>query len=153
MCFASKTVNSAVSSVLFSCSLLINYKIITLVHYLRPITNIVFSSFVIRDKHGIRKLSHNANLTYTFTKYTFYYFSVSKSNLTAKLTLLLFSGFLTLPTAYVTGNPVECVLHPSLWNKSHVWDPLGVGQVYTDQYEEDNVGHPVTTVSTNLVLF
>ena len=58
-----------------------------------------------------------------------------------------FPGFLTLPTAYVTGNPVECVLHPSLWNKSHVWDPLGVGQVYTDQYEEDNVGHPITTVS------
>ncbi len=22
------------------------------------------------------------------------------------------SGFLTLPTAYVTGNPVECVVHP-----------------------------------------
>ena len=61
-----------------------------------------------------------------------------------------FLGFLTLPTAYVTGNPVECVLHPNLWNKSHVWDPLGVGQVYTDQYEEDNVGHPVTTVSRSV---
>jgi len=35
----------------------------------------------------------------------------------------------------------------ALWNKSHIWDPLGVGQVYTDQYEEDNVGHPVTSVS------
>jgi hypothetical protein len=28
-----------------------------------------------------------------------------------------------------------------------VFDPLGVGQVYTDQYEEDNIGYPVTTVS------
>ena len=48
------------------------------------------------------------------------------------------------------GSQVECVLHPTLWNKSHVWDPLGVGQVYTDQYEEDNVGHPVTTVRIHL---
>ena len=38
-------------------------------------------------------------------------------------------GFLTLPTAYVTGNPVECVVHPDLWNKTQIWDPLGIGLV------------------------
>ena len=88
-----------------------------------------------------------------FTSYYNFYHSSKPGNSSSFLSQLArginyfsFSGFLTLPTAYVTGNPVECVLHPSLWNKSHIWDPLGVGQVYTDQYEEDNVGHPVTTV-------
>ena len=63
-------------------------------------------------------------------------------------TLFLFSGFLTLPTAYVTGNPVECVLHPRLWNKTEFWDPLGVGHIYQDEYEEENVGYPVGAVSS-----
>ena len=60
--------------------------------------------------------------------------------------LFIFSGFLTLPTAYVTGNPVECVLHPKLWNKTRVWDPLGLGHIHQDEYEEENVGYPVGTV-------
>ena len=59
-------------------------------------------------------------------------------------------GFLTLPTAYVTGNPVECVLHPELWNQSHIWDPLGVGQIYKDQYEEENIGYSVGSVRPDL---
>ena len=59
-----------------------------------------------------------------------------------------FSGFLTLPTAYVTGNPVECVVHPDLWNKTDIWDPLGVGKtnVFEDQYEEEYIGYPIETV-------
>ena len=61
---------------------------------------------------------------------------------------LFFSGFLTLPTAYVTGNPVECVVHPDLWNKTDIWDPLGVGKtnVFEDQYEEEYIGYPIETV-------
>merc|ERR1719188_966036 len=55
-------------------------------------------------------------------------------------------GFLTLPTAYVTGNPVECVLHPRLWNTTEIWDPLGVGQIYQDEYEEENIGYQIGTV-------
>ena len=58
-----------------------------------------------------------------------------------------FPGFLTLPTAYVTGNPVECVLHPRLWNTTEIWDPLGVGQMYHDEYEEENIGYQIGTVS------
>ena len=42
---------------------------------------------------------------------------------------MILLGFLTLPTAYVTGNPVECVVHPDLWNKTQIWDPLGIGLV------------------------
>ena len=60
---------------------------------------------------------------------------------------LFIPGFLTLPTAYVTGNPVECVLHPRLWNTTSLWDPLGVGHIYQDEYEEDNVGYQLGTVS------
>ncbi len=45
------------------------------------------------------------------------------------IVISLFSGFLTLPTAYVTGNPVECVLHPDVWNSTSLWDPLGVGHI------------------------
>jgi len=60
--------------------------------------------------------------------------------------LLAPTGFLTLPTAYVTGNPVECVLHPDMWNKTSLWDPLGVGHIYQDEYEEENVGYPLGTV-------
>ena len=60
---------------------------------------------------------------------------------------LLLQGFLTLPTAYVTGNPVECVLHPRLWNTTEIWDPLGVGQMYHDEYEEENIGYQIGTVS------
>ena len=65
-------------------------------------------------------------------------------------------GFLTLPTAYVTGNPVECVIHPDLWNKSTLWDPLGIGRVsldpttqrnLDDEYVEENYGSPINTVS------
>ena len=26
------------------------------------------------------------------------------------------------------GNPVECVVHPDLWNKTKLWDPLGIGE-------------------------
>ena len=59
----------------------------------------------------------------------------------------LLQGFLTLPTAYVTGNPVECVLHPRLWNTTEIWDPLGVGQMYHDEYEEENIGYQIGTVS------
>ncbi len=58
----------------------------------------------------------------------------------------MFPGFLTLPTAYVTGNPVECVVHPELWNKSQIWDPLGVGHIYQDQYEEEYIGYPIGSV-------
>ena len=47
----------------------------------------------------------------------------------------------------MTGNPVECVIHPDLWNKSKIWDPMGVGQFYEDQYEEEYVGYPITSVS------
>ena len=62
---------------------------------------------------------------------------------------MYFLGFLTLPTAYVTGNPVECVIHPELWNKTKIWDPLGVGQaeIFEDQYEEEYLGYPITSVS------
>ena len=74
--------------------------------------------------------------------------------------MLLFSfpGFLTLPTAYVTGNPVECVLHPSLWNESGVWDAVGVGQLPIGsrplpnddaEYEEENIGYPVSSVGND----
>ena len=52
-----------------------------------------------------------------------------------------------MPTAYVTGNPVECVLHPRLWNTTEIWDPLGVGQIYQDEYEEENIGYQIGTVS------
>ena len=53
-----------------------------------------------------------------------------------------------MPTAYVTGNPVECVVHPDLWNKTDIWDPLGVGKtnVFEDQYEEEYIGYPIETV-------
>ena len=74
------------------------------------------------------------------------------------------SGFLTLPTAYVTGNPVECVLHPRLWNQTTLWDPLGIGnaqlglrgsdgrgQSFDDEYEEENVGYPINQVPPPLV--
>ena len=69
------------------------------------------------------------------------------------------TGFLTLPTAYVTGNPVECVVHPDLWNKSALWDPLGIGRVRLDtldtgaslddddEFVEENYGAPINTVS------
>ena len=66
-------------------------------------------------------------------------------------------GFLTLPTAYVTGNPVECVLHPSLWNDSGVWNAVGVGQMPIGnddaEYEEENIGYPVSSVSGNTFIF
>ena len=55
-----------------------------------------------------------------------------------------------MPTAYVTGNPVECVIHPEIWNKSKIWDPQAVGQIYEDQYEEEYVGYPIESVSTTL---
>merc|ERR1719412_1276963 len=70
------------------------------------------------------------------------------------LNTLIGLGFLTLPTAYVTGNPVECVLHPSLWNESGVWDAVGVGQLPIGsrplpnddaEYEEENIGYPVSS--------
>ena len=64
------------------------------------------------------------------------------------IVLYFFAGFLTLPTAYVTGNPVECVIHPEIWNKSKIWDPQAVGQIYEDQYEEEYVGYPIESVST-----
>ena len=71
--------------------------------------------------------------------------------------IYVFAGFLTLPTAYVTGNPVECVLHPSLWNDSGVWDAVGVGQmpIRNDdaEYEEENIGYPVSSVSYILFMF
>ncbi len=60
--------------------------------------------------------------------------------------LFLSPGFLTLPTAYVTGNPVECVLHPNIWNTTSFLDPLGVGHILKDEYEEDNVGYQIGTV-------
>jgi hypothetical protein len=65
------------------------------------------------------------------------------------LNFYFIAGFLTLPTAYVTGNPVECVLHPRLWNKTKFWDPLGVGHITQereDEYEEENVGYPIGAV-------
>lgn len=67
----------------------------------------------------------------------------------------IFAGFLTLPTAYVTGNPVECVVHPDLWNKTSLWDPLGIGRVQIgdiagnsldDEYVEENYGSPINSV-------
>ena len=48
----------------------------------------------------------------------------------------------------MTGNPVECVLHPRLWNTTEIWDPLGVGQMYHDEYEEENIGYQIGTVSS-----
>ncbi|XP_071748623.1 uncharacterized protein [Lepeophtheirus salmonis] len=64
-------------------------------------------------------------------------------------TLVIF-GFLTLPTAYVTGNPVECVLHPDIWNKSKIFDPMRVKQIDfyddNDEYNEENSGYPINTV-------
>ena len=56
----------------------------------------------------------------------------------------------------MTGNPVECVIHPDLWNKSELWDPLGIGRVsldpvternLDDEYVEENYGSPINTVS------
>lgn len=38
------------------------------------------------------------------------------SRLYLNICFLFSKGFLTLPTAYVTGNPVECVLHPGKIN-------------------------------------
>ena len=81
----------------------------------------------------------------------------------SKFELLLIPGFLTLPTAYVTGNPVECVLHPSLWNDSGVWDAVGVGQMPIGssigndndddaEFVEENIGYPVTSVSITLLM-
>ena len=65
-------------------------------------------------------------------------------------------GFLTLPTAYVTGNPVECVLHPDLWNKTELFDMSSgtVGKISSrmlepdreDQYDEENYGYSVDSV-------
>ena len=46
----------------------------------------------------------------------------------------------------MTGNPVECVLHPSIWNTTSLMDPLGVGHIINDEYEEDNVGYQIGTV-------
>ena len=55
----------------------------------------------------------------------------------------------------MTGNPVECVIHPDLWNKSTLWDPLGIGRVsldptternLDDEYVEENYGSPINTV-------
>ena len=59
----------------------------------------------------------------------------------------------------MTGNPVECVLHPRLWNQTTLWDPLGIGnaqlglrgsdgrgQSFDDEYEEENVGYPINQV-------
>ena len=74
-------------------------------------------------------------------------FSFCSSDMNMTFIFGLITGFLTLPTAYVTGNPVECVIHPDLWNKSKIWDPMGVGQFYEDQYEEEYVGYPITEVS------
>ena len=71
-----------------------------------------------------------------------------------KFTSSCFSGFLTLPTAYVTGNPVECVLHPSLWNESGIWESMGVGELNVnseEEYEEENMGYPVTSVSNSIL--
>ncbi|CAB4058638.1 LRRC8 [Lepeophtheirus salmonis] len=68
------------------------------------------------------------------------------------LNTLIAFGFLTLPTAYVTGNPVECVLHPDIWNKSKIFDPMRVKQIDfyddNDEYNEENSGYPINTVST-----
>ena len=51
----------------------------------------------------------------------------------------------------MTGNPVECVLHPELWNKSRLWEPSGgVGRISSniieDQYDEENYGYSVSSV-------
>ncbi len=57
MCFASKNVNRAVSSVLFMCirtAFLIKYKIINLVHHLRPFT--IFFNFKLYERQtGLEK--------------------------------------------------------------------------------------------------
>ena len=71
------------------------------------------------------------------------------------LLISLVSGFLTLPTAYVTGNPVECVVHPDLWNKTKLWDPLVIGRVSVDledEYVEENYGTPITTVRCSAIV-
>lgn len=75
-----------------------------------------------------------------------------------KFTRVTLPGFLTLPTAYVTGNPVECVIHPKLWNQSSLMDPLGIGlvdslgQSIDDEYEEENYGYPISQVSPTFLL-
>ena len=83
------------------------------------------------------------------------YHIIASRNLNDLIFIIL--GFLTLPTAYVTGNPVECVLHPSLWNDSGVWNAVGVGQMPIGnddaEYEEENIGYPVSSVSGNTFMF
>ena len=76
---------------------------------------------------------------------------------------VLVAGFLTLPTAYVTGNPVECVVHPDLWNRSQLWDPLAIGRAslapgprtdnLEDEYVEESYGAPINTVNKHLPRF
>ena len=46
---------------------------------------------------------------------------------------------------------MECVLHPRLWNTTEIWDPLGVGQMYHDEYEEENIGYQIGTVSESVL--
>ena len=60
----------------------------------------------------------------------------------------------------MTGNPVECVVHPDLWNKTKLWDPLAIGRVrietwkeneenVDDEYVEENYGSPINSVRKN----
>ena len=58
----------------------------------------------------------------------------------------------------MTGNPVECVVHPDLWNRSQLWDPLAIGRAslasgrstdnLEDEYVEESYGAPINTVNT-----
>lgn len=60
----------------------------------------------------------------------------------------------------MTGNPVECVVHPDLWNRSQLWDPLAIGRAslapgrstdnLEDEYVEESYGAPINTVNTPL---
>ena len=49
-------------------------------------------------------------------------------------------------------------MHPDLWNKTSLWDPLGIGRVRVDslasqetslddEFVEENYGAPINTVS------
>ena len=61
----------------------------------------------------------------------------------------------------MTGNPVECVVHPDLWNKTSLWDPLGIGRVeienleksLDDEYVEENYGSPINSVNVKNTYF
>ena len=54
------------------------------------------------------------------------------------------------------------MVHPDLWNKTSLWDPLGIGRVRVDslasqetslddEFVEENYGATINTVSRNKI--